>query len=75
MVFLTKLMRLGTRQEISPVEVVLGHELAHPDLYRDYFGIHDSNAFIRAYSSWSGKTPGQFREAAIRRSMTADPTH
>ena len=38
MVFLTKLLRMGTRQEISPVEVVLGHELVHPDIYQEYFG-------------------------------------
>lgn len=29
-------------------------------------GFQDSNSFIRAYSGWTGQTPGQFRQASTR---------
>jgi len=39
MVFFTKLIRMGTRQNIVPKGVMLAHQLEHPERYQEFLGV------------------------------------
>lgn len=49
-----------TRQQLA--QHYLANSKLSPGEISFLLGFQDSNSFIRAYSSWTGQTPGQYRE-------------